>query len=260
MYKKKKEKKKKIIIIIIAIVSTLLLCASLLIKIDNNTIFKDVVILIEKVSMYPFTALNKEKGKTQSESYIIQKNVNASLEKEIQELKEQLELNKTLTEYEPINATILSRNKSYWFNTLTIDKGTSSGIKKNMAVITKKGLIGKISKVSKYSSEIKLLTSNDKRFKVSISVKTNEMDNYATLNGYDKKTGLIEASGFDKNANIKEGDVVLTSGLGEMFPSGIYVGVISSIKNDKYNLSKTVYIKTEQDYNDIHYVTVLKVK
>ena len=260
MYKKKKEKKKKLIISLIVILSAILLVLSLLIKVDNNTIFKDAVIIIEKISMYPFTALNKDKNTKQNESYIIQKNVNASLEKEIQELKEQLELNKTLTEYEPINATILSRNKSYWLNTITIDKGSSSGIKKNMAVITKHGLIGKISKVSNYSSEVKLITCNDKKYKVSVTVKINDIDNYATLNGYDKKEGLIKATGFDKNSFVKEGDTVLTSGLGEMFPSGIYIGTVTKVESDKYNLSKTVYIKSEQDFNDIHYVTVLKVK
>ena len=48
-----------------------------------------------------------------------------------QELKDTLELNKTLTEYNPINATILSRNKSYWYNTITIDKGKKDGIEEN---------------------------------------------------------------------------------------------------------------------------------
>lgn len=261
MYRKKKDKKKSIIsLFIILIVLLALLFGSLLITRNKNTFLKDGVILIEKIFMYPFTALNKEKNETQTESYTIQKNVNESLEKEIQELKEELELNKTLTEYEPINATVLSRNKSYWFNTITIDKGSKSGIKNNMAVITKNGLIGKITKVSNYSSEVKLITSDDIKFKVSVSIKTNEDDNYAILNGYDKKTGLIKISGIDKTTNINVDDSVLTSGLGEMFPSGIYVGQVKEIKNDKYNLSKIVYIKTNQDFNDIHYVTVLKVK
>lgn len=261
MYRKKKDKKKSIIsLFIILIVLLALLSGSLLITRNKNTFLKDGVILIEKIFMYPFTVLNKEKNETQTESYTIQKNVNESLEKEIQELKEELELNKTLTEYEPINATVLSRNKSYWFNTITIDKGSKSGIKNNMAVITKNGLIGKITKVSNYSSEVKLITSDDVKFKVSVSIKTNEDDNYAILNGYDKKTGLIKISGIDKTTNINVDDSVLTSGLGEMFPSGIYVGQVKEIKNDKYNLSKIVYIKTNQDFNDIHYVTVLKVK
>ena len=261
MYRKKKDKKKSIIsLFIILIVLLALLSGSLLITRNKNTFLKDGVILIEKLFMYPFTALNKEKNETQTESYTIQKNVNESLEKEIQELKEELELNKTLTEYEPINATVLSRNKSYWFNTITIDKGSKSGIKNNMAVITKNGLIGKITKVSNYSSEVKLITSDDVKFKVSVSIKTNEDDNYAILNGYDKKTGLIKISGIDKTTNINVDDSVLTSGLGEMFPAGIYIGTVEEIESDKYNLSKIVYIKTSQNFNDVHYVTVLKVK
>ena len=260
MYKKKKDKKKNTIrIIIISVVLLILLSVSLLVQHDN-TFIKDGVILIEKTLMYPFTSLNKEKEQTQTESYTIQKNINSSLEKEIEELKKQLELNKTLTEYDVVNATVLSRNKSYWFNTMTIDKGKKSGIKKNMAVITKDGLVGKITKVSNYSSEIKLITSNDTNFKVSVSIKTNDEDNYAILNGYDKKTGLIKLSGIDKTTNINVDDSVLTSGLGEMFPSGIYVGQVKKIENDKYNLSKIVYIQTGQDFNNIHYVTVLKVK
>ena len=255
-----KRNKKKITIIIIAIVLIILLSISLLFYRGKNTFLKDISISINKVIMYPFTSLNKEKNKKQTESYIIQKNINSSLEKEIQELKETLELNKTLTEYSPVNATILSRNKSYWFNTITIDKGTKDGIKENMAVVTKKGLIGKISKVSKNSSEVKLITSDDINFKVSIAIKTNEIDNYAILNGYDNKTRLIKATGIDKTTEINIGDSVLTSGLGEFFPAGIYIGTVEKIEKDKYNLSKTIYIKLSQNFNDIHYVTILKVK
>ncbi len=257
----KKQKKYKIIGLIIGLILLLLIS----VIIDRKTgkievLLKDGAMLINKVVMYPFTALKKDAKTNQTESYLIQKNVNASLEKEIQELKEVLELNKTLTEYEAVNATVLSRNKSYWFNTITIDKGKSSGLEVGMAVITKKGLIGKITKVSDNSSEIKLLTCDDKNFKVSISIKTNEKENFAILNGYDKETGLIKATGIDKTTVINQGDTVLTSGLGSLFPAGIYIGTIEKIEEDKYNLSKTVYIKTYQDFNEIHYVTVLKVK
>ena len=132
MYKKNKQKQKKIIIISGVIISILALVTSIYLSASQKTpevILKDTASFINKVFMYPFTALNKDKNITQSESYLIQKNVNESLEKEIQELKDALELNKTLTEYTPVNATILSRNKSYWFNTLSIDKGSKDGIK-----------------------------------------------------------------------------------------------------------------------------------
>lgn len=262
MYRKKNKITKTTIILITIIIIVLSSLSVLLPKSNfiNNSILKDISITINKIVMYPFTTLNKDKNINQDESYLIQKNINDSLEKEIKELKDLLELNKTLTEYTPINATILSRNKSYWYNTLTIDKGKKDGIKKDMAVITSKGLIGKISSVSNNSSEIKLITSDDINFKVSITIKTNDIDNFAILNGYDKKTNLIKATGIDKTTNISIGDRVLTSGLGEKFPGGIYIGTVEKIESDKYNLSKTVYIKTYQNFNDIHYVTVLKVK
>ena len=263
MYKKKKNKRQLLITIIVSAILFVFITVSLLVSNngnDKNNIFKNFSMMIDKIVMYPFTALNHNKDITQSESYTIQKNINSSLEKEIQELKDVLELNKTLTEYDPVNATVLSRNRSYWFNTITIDKGSSSGIEKNMAVITKNGLIGKINKVSKNSSEVKLITSNDVNFKVSISVRNNDNDFYAIMNGYQKKTGLISASGIDKTSPINVGDNVYTSGLGELFPAGIYVGVIDKIEMDKFNLSKIIYIKTNQNFNNIHYVTVLKVK
>ena len=259
----KKNNKKKIVIVSISITMIFLLTISIaynrkITKVES--LLKDTTTIIQKVAIYPFTSLNKEKNKDQSESYVIQKNVNSSLEKEIKELKEVVELNKTLTEYSPINATILSRNKSYWFNTLTIDKGSKDGIADNMVVITKNGLIGKISKTYDNSSEIKLITSDDINFKVSIAIKTNDVDNYAILNGYDKETGLIKATGIDKTTPVNQGDTVVTSGLGEMFPSGIYIGKVEKVENDKYNLSKTVFIRTDQNFNSFHYVTVLKVK
>ena len=259
MFKKKKKNIKLYIISTIIIILLLLISFNLNRKyIFIEKPFKDISTQINKILIQPFTLFSKVKGIDQSKSYLIQKKKNESLEKEIEELKKQLELSKTLTEYSIENATIVSRNKSYWFNNISIDKGSKSGIKEGQAVITSNGLIGKISKVSYYSSEVKLLTSDDINFKVSISIKVDGKDNFAILNGYDYKTNQFILKGIDKNANINTGDDVLTSGLGGVFPTGIYVGKVDRIVNDKYDLSKTAYIKSNQDFNNIHYVTVLK--
>lgn len=265
MYKNKKRKQfnMKIIIVVVIVVVLMAITASVHFSRSNvlgEGILKTIVTAIDKVVMYPFTALNGEKNVDQTESYLIQKNVNASLEKEIQELKETLDLNRTLTEYTSINATILSRNKNYWFNQIMIDKGSKDGIKKDMAVVTKNGLVGKISRVYRNSSEIKLITSDDVNYKVSVTIQTETGDSYAILNGYDAKTECVKVTGVDKMSNVKVGDTIVTSGLGGMFPGGIFVGVVQDIKSDKYDLSKTLYIKTSQDFNNIHYVTVLGEK
>ena len=264
MYHRRKDKKKKIIIILVSL-CFILVGLLLSLSINRNylvveSILKDLSVAVQKVTMYPFTALTKEKNEDLSKSYVIQKNVNSSLEKEIKELKDALDLNKTLTEYNIENATVLSRNKSYWFNTITIDKGKKDGIEKDMAVVTKNGLVGKINKTSYTSSEIKLITSDDINYKVSVGISTSAGDTYAVLNGYDKNDRLLIVTGVDKTVPIKENDVVTTSGLGGKEPKGIYIGTVKKQENDKYNLSKNIFIETSQDFNSIHYVTVLKGK
>ena len=177
MYKRKKNNKP-IYVVAIAILLFVLLTGSLLIQGNGNykmSFLKDISSGITKAISVPFSSLNNDKKEDQSKSYIIQKNVNTELQEEIKELKELLEFNKTMTEYDAINATILSRNKSYWFNTITIDKGTSSGIEENMAVVTKNGFVGKISKAYHNSSEVKLITSDDINFKVGVAIRTNGM-------------------------------------------------------------------------------------
>ena len=239
MYKKKKNNNKFIVIGSIFIV-IILLSFSLTLN-RNYTLLegglKDLSVFINKVFMFPFTGLNKDKDKDLSDSYIIQKNVNKSLEKEIQELKQELGLKNTLT-----------------------DKGKKDGIKKGMAVVNSNGLIGKIQKVSNHSSEIKLITSDDVNFKISVSIQTDQGDSYAILSGYDKKSGDVIILGVDKTSKINKDYKIVTSGLSDIFPRGIYIGVVDKVVSDKYDLSKTIYVKTKQNFNNIHYVTVLSEK
>lgn len=260
--KKENNKRRKVVVIVIAIAC---IFAVIFYSLMSNRKMrfvekglKTVTTSIEKVLAYPFTALNADKERDMSKSYIIQKNVNASLEKEIEELKNALELNKTLTEYKPVNATVLSRNKGYFYNTLLVDKGSKDGIKDDMAVVTQDGLIGKTINTTPNGTSIKLITSNDLNFKVSVSIMTDMGDSFAILNGYDKDENTVKVTGVDKDANIKVGDKVLTSGLSSKFPRGIYIGEVKKIKSDKYDLSHTLYVKTKVDFNNIHYVTILK--
>ena len=256
MYKRKKNKKR-IIIISISIVLVILLCITFLLERKFNYIenfFKTIVYPINRLEVPVDSNYDQTKSITNLTTE------NEELKKEIEVLKKQLDLKNTLSSYEIVNATVMSRNKDYWFNTIYIDKGKKNGIKEGNAVITYNGLIGKISKVYSYSSEVKLLTSDDVNFKVSVSIKVNGKDSYALLNGYNKKKNALIINGIDNNINTKKGTIIKTSGLGGVFPSGLYVGEIIGEEKDSYNLSKKVYVKTKQDFDNIHYVTVLKGK
>ena len=252
--RKKKNKNYKYLMIVVLIV---LLFGSLLVERKTNIIEN-----LLKTTLYPINKLevptNSDEDQTKSFNNLISEN--EELKNDIEELKKELDLNKTMTEYEIVNATVISRNKDYWFNTINIDKGSKQGIKKDNAVITYDGLIGKISKVYKYSSEVKLITTEDVNFKVSVNIKIDDKDYYGILNGYDKKNNLLKITGIDKDIKIKKDKEVVTSGLSNTYPSGLYIGKVKKIQNDSYNLSQIIYVKTKQNFDKIHYVTVIKEK
>lgn len=112
---------------------------------------------------------------------------NTELKQEIEKMKSELNIERVLSDYEYLNATVISRNSLYWYNSLTIDKGSHNGIKEGMVVINSTGLIGKIENVSTFSSDVKLITTNDTNNKISVTV----------TNGNTKLTGLINAYSYD---------------------------------------------------------------
>ena len=255
-----KKKKRKHIIIYIGGIVLILIGVFYSLKLNRKTnIFEKIGKTISD-SITSIIFLPIKEDVPQDNSYILEKNKNKTLEKEITELKKVLDLKSTYTDYDKINATVIVRNKSYWLDTISIDKGRKDGIKKNMAVITKEGLVGKIDKVYNNSSEVKLLTTNSKNYQVSVMISNKEEDQLGILNGFNKNNNLLIITGINRNSKIDINDQVTTSGIGGVFPKGIYIGKVEKIDIDKYNLSKTLYVKTNQEYNRIHYVTVLRTK
>ena len=178
--------------------------------------------------------------------------------KVIQELEEMLDLNATLMENEYINATIISRNLGFWYDKVTIDKGSTSGIQENQAVITSDGLIGRVISVSYFTSDIKLLTSSDINQKVSVKIKIEDDYVYGLLTGYNTKTKEFILEGIAGNKEIPIHSEVTTPGLGDIFPSGILIGYVNNITKDHFDLARTLTVTSNVDFEGVSYVTVLK--
>ncbi len=261
MYKKRKENRKKLIVIGSVVLSLLLLLLVGYLAKENRNMgnlemwLKDATTTIERWMSKPFI---KEKDQHQEESLLMMKGKIASQEQEIQALKKMLELNRTLTEYEIENATILSRNIGYWNETITIDKGKDQGIAKNMAVITEDGLLGKIVRVSNRSSEVKLITACSEKYQISVMIHTEQGEVHALLNGYDPKSKKAILSSIDQRSLVLPSQMVTTSGLGGVFPNGIYIGTIDNVENDNHSIANKAQITLSQDFNNIRYVSVLK--
>lgn len=187
----------------------------------------------------------------------VKEGINLELIEELEELKKINDISNTLGEFESIKASVVERNRMYWFNTITINKGSRSGITLDMAVITGDGLIGRVSKVGNNTSEVKLITTNDVNNKISVMIKTNDDTIYGIMSGYDNETNSLQVSSTNKKFSNLENSLVYTSGMGGVFPSGILIGKVTTVENDKYEVSKIINVKPSSQMDNFRFVNVL---
>lgn len=279
MNKKRKKLEFRYIILIVTVIF-IILVAILSYSLKTNkklstfeSIVKDVVVEIQKITYMPVKKFNaiisdyKTLKNVLEENKILKSNVdkiesleaeNNELKQEINDMKNELNIEHVLSDYDYLNATVVSRNASTWYNNLTIDKGSHNGIKEGMVVINSTGVIGKTTNVSTFSSDVKLITTTDTNNKISVTIQSNGKKLTGLINGYDYKTKNLEIEGISNTDTVSVGDQVYTSGLGGVFPSGILIGKVKSITTDVYDLSKIINVEPSANFEDINYVTVLK--
>lgn len=181
------------------------------------------------------------------------------VQEENKKLKQELKLNSTLTDYSTVNASVLSRSPSSWQSYLTINRGQTSGIKKNMPVMSGKGLIGRIIEVDKVSSKVELIsTDNELNDKFAAEILGNNKNITGVVSRYDSDTGDLVMENVTSTKNIKKGQSVITSGLGGLTPRGLYIGKVYGIKKDNYGMTNSVYITPAAELRNFTVVTVIK--
>lgn len=282
MFGKKKNNipKKYILVIIIILIIILLVIFSVTLKEDRKlnkveSLFKDGFTYIENIITYPFNYVSdniksyKKLKDVEKNNDVLETSIdridsieaeNIELRRQLDALKEELNINYTLSDYEYLNATVISRNVGYWYNKLTINKGSYNGVEKDMVVISSKGLIGRVVKTSTFTSDVRLITTSDTNNKISVHVSNGDNNLYGVINGYDYKKSVLELEGISNTKDVNVGDYVYTSGLGGIFPAGILIGTVTEITTDSYDLAKIMKVTPSVDFNDINYVSILKRK
>ena len=214
---------------------------------------------VESISDLLNTYDENQKLKAEVDQYDETKQKTKNQEKEIEQLKAQLELNQTLTSYDKVTANVITRSPDTWQDMLIVDKGSSDGIEGNMAVMSQKGLIGRVMEVNAHSSKVQLLTSDTKTSNhFPITITSASGNSFGVLNKYDTKAQQLIASEITGSQDIKEGDVVQTSGLGGNSPADLAIGTVVKVKPDSYGLNREVYIKPYAQMYDISVVTIIQ--
>jgi len=165
-------------------------------------------------------------------------------------LRELLNLKQTRSE-SLILGEVLSRGTGYYQNSWRINLGLKDSLSTNMPVLTNNGLVGKIAKVYPTSSLLQILTDPNSRVSV--------------LNQRSREVGVLGSQGlnylvalFPPQSNIKTGDVLVTSGLGGVFPKGLHIGVIKKKLKGESDVLTSWYIQPFENFNRVEEVLVMK--
>lgn len=272
---------KKLIILLITIVTMIgLIAISINIKDRRNTpplvqqIGNDAAGFATEVIEAPvnslhtgFTAMvnlvntyqDNEQLKKQLDELDQVKETNTTLKRENKNLKKQLKLNATLTDYKQISASVITRSPASWQNQVTINKGQINGIVKNMPVMAGSGLLGRVVEVNKTNSKVELISTSNKStnsFAIEVKASSGKYLN-GIVSGYDADAKELIVSQLTSTSGIKKNDVVSTSGLGGLTPKGLFVGKVADIRKDDYGLTNSVYVKPAANINDFTVVTVI---
>jgi len=178
------------------------------------------------------------------------KRENEALKKELEITLEKNDL--VLNEaYEYIIAKVAIRNAFTFYDSIIIDKGSSNGIKVGMAVVTNRGLLGRINKTNKKSAHVDLITKPNNNISIIVH------GAYGILSGYSKEQECLILRNLNNYQTIDVGDLIYTSPLSSL-PGSILIGKVAKINYDHYQIEKKICVEKAVDLDNLNYVAIIK--
>ncbi|WP_085938783.1 rod shape-determining protein MreC [Desulfosporosinus youngiae] len=179
------------------------------------------------------------------------------------ELDQGLFRSPTLEKYEKVGASVVNRNPTTWYRTLTLNRGSQDGVSANDPVIGDLGLVGKIVSVTPTTSEVLLILDGEGQ--VSALVRGSTGDGiFGIVQGDYKRGSRLSSEGnlqmlFRREDGINVGDLALTSGFGGVYPKGVPIGQVKEIQLDPSGLLKTAYIQPLVDFDSLEEAYIVKM-
>ena len=174
-----------------------------------------------------------------------------------QEIRTAFNRQRRLLEFEQINqdkkvfAEVVGEVKRGFSKLLVLNKGSKDGIKRNFAVVTPEGVVGKIQSVTPYGSVVQLITDPNSQFPVLVQ------RNRAKAMIQGNLEGSLNIVHFPRRTDLEKGDLVITSGLAGIMPKGLAVGRVSSIEKKEFGLFQNANLTPAVDLNRLEEVIVI---
>ena len=151
-----------------------------------------------------------------------------------------------------IAARVIAHNPARIANTILIDAGTDEGIQARMPVVTADGLVGRIVEVHGYTAIVQLLIDHNCRVSAVVQ-------RHSRVNGIVSfEDGTFYLKNVSLRGDIKVGDLIVSSGLGELFPKGLYVGQVVKVGDEAQGLFREVILAPGVNFHNLEEVFVLK--
>jgi rod shape-determining protein MreC len=173
---------------------------------------------------------------------------------ENEQLKGLLNL-KEQTGFEPVPARVIARDSSIWFNTITIDRGSSSGVALNMPVVTAGGIVGRVIALSPWTAQVMMIT-DEKAAAGAIVGQLGGSGALGSVRGLGN-TGLIEMRYVSGLQKVEVGDYILTTGQDGIYPPGLSVGEVVQVKSGTATQPHQILIKPGAKLDQLEEVAVL---
>jgi rod shape-determining protein MreC len=173
---------------------------------------------------------------------------------ENERLRELLNL-KEKTGYEQVPARVIARDGSVWFDTVTINRGSSSGIGLNMPVVTSGGIVGRVIAVSPWTAQVMLIT-DEKAAAGAIIGKLGESGALGSVRGLGN-SGLVEMRYVSGLQKVSTGDYILTTGQDGIYPPGLNVGEVVEVKEGTATQPHQIFVKPSAQLDELAEVAVL---
>lgn len=150
-----------------------------------------------------------------------------------------------------VAASVIGRDPSPFVKYVIINRGSDDGLRRGMPVVTQQGLVGRIAAVTAGAARVQLLT--DPASSVNIRIEPSRAQ--AILLG--SITGELSLDMVPQSAEIKIGDLVLSSGLGGNYPSNILIGQIVSVRQRETDLFQSAAVQPVVDFSQLDIVLVI---